>query len=523
MLGSLPYQVLATGDKFNEVPSSFRNSLTVTLDAGKPGPISYTTSLAKLGLRRLGLTYIPATEADAQLLQSYKTQGITTLQPYLLKVIPTLQIDGVTITSGEPIAMGETQYLDTSLYEPSDPNAYAHTSAINAGDEIVIGVNGNGIAEAAVRKRFADVPSDTAAENLFQVSLNYWMVLDVLDGLAGKSNGVTVQRLGSIGIFASPLNVFYWFGIPTRGYYKQRTMDITHSLMAAAASKYEDVVKFQTTAGMLSSHLEGAIFEQLFGLEAGRSISTVRLLIDANEQSIPIHTITSANLNVVLPKLALGAPIKDKITNAVNAGKKVIVPERAPVHGNWKGIGYIIQDTETGGGAYLISSGLNGGENNDPCSNVSTEPAASKVRSIFFYIIMLIAAIGVLIVLIPVIIDSAGAIVVAIMAGVPVLSYAASPSANPARTCTDAIYTALRIAVGTACSGSGKQSCNESMTNCDELRSMKNKALACIQARQNENNECWGGADPVHQNEIDNRLKGVNNCNCIMAARGCPP
>jgi PKD repeat protein len=113
--------------------------------------------------------------------------------------------------------------------------------------------------------------------------------------------------------------------------------------------------------GMHGSYLEGSVLDQLFGLQRQPGISAAQLLMEANDQDIPIYTITADNVNSIRPILNVGEDVQSDITNAIHAGKQVIVPQRELVHGNWKGAGYIIQDPVTGEGVYLLSGGLNGG------------------------------------------------------------------------------------------------------------------------------------------------------------------
>ncbi|MBU0480914.1 MAG: hypothetical protein KKG47_07420 [Proteobacteria bacterium] len=49
------------------------------------------------------------------------------------------------------------------------------------------------------------------------------------------------------------------------------------------------------------------------------------------------------------------------IINAVNAGKEVTVSKTNIDFNGWTGCGYIAFDTDTGGGVYMVSGGLNGG------------------------------------------------------------------------------------------------------------------------------------------------------------------
>ena len=64
----------------------------------------------------------------------------------------------------------------------------------------------------------------------------------------------------------------------------------------------------------------------------------------------------------IIPKLSLSSGVMTDIRNAINAGKVVTVHASAINHLRWHGTGYIITDTATGAGAYMIDGGFNGGD-----------------------------------------------------------------------------------------------------------------------------------------------------------------
>jgi len=89
-------------------------------------------------------------------------------------------------------------------------------------------------------------------------------------------------------------------------------------------------------------------------------ISAVKALKIANDLHIPIYSINQTNVNAVLPQLQVSADVKSDIMNAVNAGKVVTVSKANVTYNGWTGCGYIISDTTTGAGAYMISGGASG-------------------------------------------------------------------------------------------------------------------------------------------------------------------
>ncbi len=363
----LPYTVNLVGLRSSSLSDQFRHSVKVSLyssifDRSLDFPaISHTVSLPALNSNRLGVTYEPASVADAELIQNHKDQGSTTLPVYLIRVKPLIQLDGLTIAEGPTVTMGEAQYWNVSLIDPSNLNSGTEFFNTIAGDELVFGVNGNGITAELVYARLLNERSETAAENLHQVALHFWMEHDLFDALAAERYDVYQQRMPSVGLFSSPLAVSYFFGIARSGSYKGRQMDVKRVRLAVVAPDRATQVSFLTQAGAQGSYLEGSVFDQLFGRPQSTGLSAMQLIALSSRQAIPIYTITGETINTILPRLAISSEVKSDIQNAINAGKVAIVPEQEITVGNYAGIGYVIQDPETGEGAYLIDGGLNGG------------------------------------------------------------------------------------------------------------------------------------------------------------------
>jgi multisubunit Na+/H+ antiporter MnhC subunit len=138
-------------------------------------------------------------------------------------------------------------------------------------------------------------------------------------------------------------------------------MDVKRSLLAVVADTQQAGFAFANQSGIQSSYLEGAIFDQLLQRQKGSGVSAIQILLDANNQGIPIHFITKSNVDSELPRLSISSAAKADILNFANAGKNIFVPEREVIHQKWQGVGYIAQDPITGAGAYMIDGGLNGG------------------------------------------------------------------------------------------------------------------------------------------------------------------
>jgi transglutaminase-like putative cysteine protease len=365
---SLPYQVLARGTAVSALPASLRHSVTLTgynsqFDRAF-GNAAFTVrlSLPELNSRRLSLEFEPATQADADTLQAARTSGASSLPVYLVHVMPVIRVDGVERARGTSLTMGSLYAMDVVFQGPDGPTTVPYQ--IVAGDEIAIGITGNGFPREVLEKRLAAHPVDGPAEYLHQVGLHYWMECDALGEAAAKGHDVHMLRLPSVGVFNSPLSVSYFFGSPRSGVYQGRNMDVRLSLLGAAGESPAKVVEFMKQAGFQGSYLEGAVFDQLKDRAADpriKGISSVHLIQGAMAQGVPVYRITPANAASVMPLLALSSAVESDISSAVSQGKTALVPERNIDLGPWAGVGYIIQDEATGAGAYMISGGLAGG------------------------------------------------------------------------------------------------------------------------------------------------------------------
>src|SRR5690606_21153640 len=112
------------------------------------------------------------------------------------------------------------------------------------------------------------------------------------------------------------------------------------------------------------SAMEHLVPEQIFSTETGKAqgISAVKAIAIASAEGQKVWTIDRGNLNLALSSITVPADTKTDIRDAVNAGKVVTTHEAQINFNGWIGEGYINLDPETGGGAYMIAGGGNGGE-----------------------------------------------------------------------------------------------------------------------------------------------------------------
>ncbi len=366
LAGTLPYKRITTGAKYADLPNSLRNRLTFEIykdiyDEVLGTKIMVTKTLPELAGKRISLNYVPATETDKNLIDSYVQNYATSVPAYLIHLKAELKIDNTVVTTGPAITMGTDQILNLTFISPKGSETETHLMI--AGDYNVIGLNLGG-AKAIFEKRIAQNDfTDPISEMLYQTILGYWAEYDTLKDIYAKVYKITAVRLPSEGLSSAPVSIKYVFGTPYSGSYSGEGLDIKRDKEVVNTLKgdKEQSKRFNQYAGIIGSAFEGMIFDQLFGNNIGDAISTVRIIDLANVQGIPVYFINSHNINSILSNLQISGDAINDIKNAINAGKEVIVPKTNITHSGWTGIGYIIRDPNTGNGGYIISGGTAGG------------------------------------------------------------------------------------------------------------------------------------------------------------------
>ncbi|MCZ6619707.1 MAG: transglutaminase-like domain-containing protein [Gammaproteobacteria bacterium] len=367
--GTVPFTIKSSAAPVATLPASLRQTIEVVGYSSSFdrtlgfADFSATVSFAALGSGRLGLTFPPATEADAAVLQAARDAGAGSLPIASVNVMPQVTLDDTVEVSGSTLGMGEDYFLEVTIAGPIVTNRQQYD--VIAGDEIVLGVTGNGFLPDVLQSRLDTNPVDTSAEYLHQVNLHYWTESDFLNQQSAHGLGGFITRLPSAGLFSSPLTVTYLFGQPNTGVYASKFMDVKWSFVGAAATSDEMRVALVKQAGFNGSYMEGTTFDQFETVTTGTprilAVDSMKLLSAANAQGIPLYRITPANQGVVFPLLNLDPGDESNIASALAAGQTVLAPQRNIDIGPWSGAGYIMQDESTGAGAYLISGGINGG------------------------------------------------------------------------------------------------------------------------------------------------------------------
>ncbi|MBC3873740.1 hypothetical protein [Undibacterium flavidum] len=419
LMGSLPYRIVTTANSFQILPENLRWKFKTNLYAadgistGDEAMIELKQSTAKLAGKKITLSFIPATKADQDLINSYLPKAHadgspiqpselpTSLPGYLLNMKAEFRVDGqVVATTASSFTMGSTvkqqnQYFNpgTATWEGGDDND------ITVGEYNAIGLDLQGMSASQLQAlkdrmestktklaQFQQNPSDTSPiqnltkENLIgdfvQIGiLGYFAKVDSNDVFIARTAGnITTYRLPSYGRFFTAAQPRYFFGVVRSVSFPGVAMDVDYLMQHSEAKDANRNARtgFMRQVGAAGSLAENQIPEAMFKSpnvadndpSQPQGVSAVKALAIAAMQGQKIYTFNQTNQTQhasILQSLLIDADTKTEIANALAAGKEVTVHEKEISVNGWAGCGYTLIDPETGAGAYKIAGGTNGG------------------------------------------------------------------------------------------------------------------------------------------------------------------
>ncbi len=563
---ALPYGVVQLGQG-GSLPESLVHKVTLKLfssrlDQAEGSPrVASTLRLSQLGAGRLFVRYVPASDADRQLIANAKQAGQKYLPAYLIKMAGELRLNGQLLAQLPLATMGDVQWWTAAFDDPTGLHATEDDFKLenSVGDEIAFGLNVSGIKSSDIQAKITQVANDSATETLFRLGLYYWGFQDTAHDEIAKTLGAVVVRLPSIGMFAQSLKKRESWGVVRQAYYAGRTMDVRRSISALSFDTTVSRLGYMRTVGALDSYIEGAVFDLALSHELGTSSSAVSVLNEANRIGQKIYYLTPEN-SQALATLAASLPsdVVQQLQSALGAGMNVQVHAQPVQNGNWKGVGLVITDPDTGSGAYLLNGVSNGGEE-DVCSNNEDNQPTSQplidwgmLAQLFFYLALIALAAWII---------GTGGLGGAVVAAVSMV-FVTTGTANamtdtpvtPLGPQTSMIWNAAfagvygpwPVAAATvlpqACSEPTRiqlhdvdqydackvkpVKCPGDVKFCPEIQERASNRANCIKARLNVMQVCFpGGAagfgDAKHWNHLREELNGLNKCLCEGSKNGC--
>lgn len=420
LLGSLPYRTVAIGNRFQTLPDNLRWKFKTNLYLADGISISddpiieLRQGTPKLAGKKITLSFLPATRADQDLINSYlpkpHTDGTpiqpselpTSLPGYLLQMKAEIRVEGqVEAQTADSFTMGSTVKQSSKYFNPASGTwEGGEDNDVTVGEYNAIGMDLQGLSATQLKDHQAKLEATRAKLAQFQLNpndaspisgltkedltgdivqtgiLDYFAQVDTSDSIAARTAGnVTSYRLPSYGRFFTAAQARYWFGIVRSVSFPGVVMDVDYIRYNTAANDSSATAKlqFMKHVGAAGSAAEHAVPEAMFknpdlamnDPAQPQGVSAVKTLAIAAAQGQKIYTLNQSNQalhGMILQSLQVDQDVKSEIANALAAGREVTVHDKDVTINGWTGSGYIILDnSDSGGGAYKIAGGSNGG------------------------------------------------------------------------------------------------------------------------------------------------------------------
>lgn len=323
LAAQLPYGLIQAESALAAVPAALQHRFRYELYASQMDKeegasfLTYTEKVSQLVGKRLTLTYLPATQADTDLLNSYlpkpHSDGTpihpeelpTSLPGYLLKMKAELRLDGqVVATGGQVLTMGADLFGEGGFTQLGDINSWDLSSddSHTVGQATALCISAQGVSKQqlnSVAKRLEVIRNklqiksvdgltgEMMAGNLLTAAMWSWFAANEAQGIVIQRNVGVVEYQGlSYGLFHGSVKSVYSWGVVRSVNYAAVNFDIGHlrSISWDKANDRKNWVSFNLTRGQGMSSLEHSTPEKFFNRQQtcrldGQPVSTLRLAL----------------------------------------------------------------------------------------------------------------------------------------------------------------------------------------------------------------------------------------------------
>lgn len=373
----LPYEVVCVNEENSElredlsekIQFSIGGSQVSSLNFGNKKDFSVSYNAQDLYGSSIYLKYEAATPEDQEIIDYYGS--IEKTPSYLIMLVPTLYVDNQKVAEGKAVQAGYRQKFSITMHH-SGMEKEVIDNPVTVGGFYSVGLDFGTISVDELNEQKANLSelannvteanmydSEVMGSVLDNVIKTYFGQLDGYNSIIEKAADVQSVRLISEAMAGYTPSVQYTFNVPTEFKGSSFYIDVDHNVFGVTSNEgnKENEIAYMFHSGTLSSAMEHVIFEQITGTP---SVSTIRVLEEANKRGIQIYSIGKSNVDYV-DDFDISTSVKKDVKNAVADGKIVIIPEKEIQFGEWNGSGYIVYDAATGAAGYLISGGISGG------------------------------------------------------------------------------------------------------------------------------------------------------------------
>jgi len=399
LLGTLPYTRLATGAKFQSIPENLRWKFKYAV-YGSPveralesPSMEFSESAPKLAGKRMTLSFSPATQGDSDTIGSFLPRPHADGSPielselpqsfpgYLIRLVPEIRVSGQVVATGSPVSMGQELIQSAAIFDPLSGWQSAEDNHPTASEYYGIGLSFMGVGRPQLDSMSASASGtrtllesgnldgltkdDIVGQMLHSTVMTYFAGVNTQAGFIRSANNVVGYFRTGYGHVGLTAQVRSFFGIPRDVSASALVVDIDHMFELAVAkdNNLQRARDYVRLLGHMDSGYEHLLPELLFSIPStpSQGVSAIKALTAAAAAGQLIYRISSENAETAIPALAVDASIQSEISDAVSSGKVVTIHQTNISIDGWTGVGYIIEDTDTGGGAYKISGGFSGG------------------------------------------------------------------------------------------------------------------------------------------------------------------
>ncbi len=382
--GTLPFNVLEEKQRWDEIPDNLRHKVRIIVSywplylADEPSldllEIDYKAPTCELSGKRITVSYRPATSEDEELIKAYGGKYKVVPAVYL-HLFMQLKVDGEIRGDHliDEISMGLSENLGIMFYAPWSPSKAVESleNIIKAGGHYAIVFDWqkmpahypmeSGLKVCDAAANLSKYEDDYMGEQLRNVGLTYLYQLDKSDEMYARTCGVVTSREPAECFVSFDPDIAYladWIPYQVTG--SKVRIDLDRDLMGVFPKDgdWDKRKQFFTSSGITSSILEEAVLMELYRVP---SLSAIQCLTKANDEGIPIYLVTPDNISSI-DLSQIDADARQEINCYVTSqGYEAIVPARNVQISDWNGVGYVLRDTATQAGLYMISGGYAGG------------------------------------------------------------------------------------------------------------------------------------------------------------------
>ncbi|OTU44260.1 hypothetical protein CAT37_09495 [Acinetobacter pittii] len=400
----LPYEVVAVVRDYHTLPDTMRHYFHLNVYDETDPYASQTGSYAvqfripstQLRGKSLALSFRPTTDADAQTIANAlpKPDASGNIDPTKLpkslsssiRMTGEITLDGKVLKTLPSYALGTEIQAQMGFMSPNN-NWSLPNKQFNAGEYHAIGYDMQGIGKSQIERLKVKLQTaktkveskdeaqiktlnnhDVTGIMLQAVVQNYFGLNDAQDKIQERPFGIINNSFMSFGTFSTSLQGVYSWGVLRTAKFAGMVMDIDRigATVVDIDNKKTNILAFAQQQGARQSLNENQIPEMFFNdpdstQKTVAGVSAVKVLQIASSQGQKIYKLDQSNIDKILPQLNHSSQVITDVRNAIAAGKIVTISQSKISFNTWSGSGYIITDSNTGSGAYMISGGVNGG------------------------------------------------------------------------------------------------------------------------------------------------------------------